>query len=627
MKGKKLYSMLLVVIMLVTMLPVGVLASEKDGIETFISLGETFQSQEGSDSDISVGKGYEVEFKVISKWDGKFDGEILIRNTGKQTIESWALKFDSKQRINNVWNAELISTEEGYIFKNLNWNKDIKPGASVSIGFGADWEKEIEIPESYELLTSKQSVDDKGYSIDFKISSDWGQAYNGEISITNHTEEVIEDWILEFDFEHSIDSFWTAKIHEDKNGHYIIKNDGYNANIGPGQTLKLGFEGSPGDVIYDALNFTLKEASHTSEEIDYEKDTDEDGLPDWLEEELGTDPLNPDTDGDGLPDGYEYLVLGTDPLKKDTDNNGINDGDEDFDGDGLTNLEEYELGTGPLNPDTDGNGILDGDEIYTIEKTPEPEFTDKNVIPTVRIHLAGRLMESLDIYALSEDNLYLPSEMPGYIGAGYEFELGGEFEGGTLTFDFNPDFLEIEDFDPAIYYYDEEKQLMEYVEGQEIDWENNQVSTEISHFSKYILINNTKYLDVWKEVIKVPNEEDINKPLDIVLVIDSSGSMSWNDPKDMRKSTAKRFVDELREDDRVSIVDFDEPGENGLDIDGNVLENPMIQMRTLSERDSLKYIIMLTDGRGAYNHNLTKTAIDLVEIQIKTVCPIIMKRN
>ena len=452
---------------------------------------------------------------------------------------------------------------------------------------------------------------------------------------------------------------------------------------GPGQTLKLGFEGSPGDVIDDAQNFTLKEASHTSEEIDYEKDTDEDGLPDWLEEELGTDPLNPDTDGDGLPDGYEYLVLGTDPLKKDTDDNGINDGDEDFDGDGLTNLEEYELGTDPfnedtdfdgltdydevhiygtdplkydtdedglsdgkeielgtdpLNPDTDGNGILDGDEIYTIEKTPEPEFTDKNVIPTVRIDLAGRLMESLDIYALSEDNLYLPSEMPGYIGAGYEFELGGEFEGGTLTFDFNPDFLEIEDFDPAIYYYDEEKQLMEYVEDQEIDWENNQVSTEISHFSKYILINNTKYLDVWKEVIKVPNEEDINKPLDIVLVIDSSGSMSWNDPKDMRKSTAKGFVDELREDDRVSIVDFDsrayllsplthdreaakksidridssggtsltagiqmalqqfttsklasadysaynnmildfeEPGENGLDIDGNVLENPM----------------------------------------------------
>ena len=74
--------------------------------------------------------------------------------------------------------------------------------------------------------------------------------------------------------------------------------------------------------------------------------------------------------------------------------------------------------------------------------------------------------------------------------------------------------------------------------------------------------------------------------------------MSWNDPKDMRKSTAKGFVDELREDDRVPIVDFEEPGENGLDIDGNVLENPMMQMRTLSERDSLKYIIMLTDGRG-----------------------------
>jgi hypothetical protein len=38
-------------------------------------------------------------------------------------------------------------------------------------------------------------------------------------------------------------------------------------------------------------------------------DSDNDGLPDSKELELGTDPHNPDTDGDGLPDGYDPKPL------------------------------------------------------------------------------------------------------------------------------------------------------------------------------------------------------------------------------------------------------------------------------------------------------------------------------
>ncbi|MGI9239751.1 MAG: hypothetical protein ACR2RV_03060 [Verrucomicrobiales bacterium] len=42
-------------------------------------------------------------------------------------------------------------------------------------------------------------------------------------------------------------------------------------------------------------------------------DTDGDGLSDELEEDFGTDPLNPDTDGDGQGDGAEVNSAGTDP--------------------------------------------------------------------------------------------------------------------------------------------------------------------------------------------------------------------------------------------------------------------------------------------------------------------------
>lgn len=51
-----------------------------------------------------------------------------------------------------------------------------------------------------------------------------------------------------------------------------------------------------------------------------------------------TDPLNPDTDGDGMPDGWE-VGNNLDPL--------TDDASLDPDGDGLTNLEEYQNGTDP----------------------------------------------------------------------------------------------------------------------------------------------------------------------------------------------------------------------------------------------------------------------------------------
>ncbi len=81
-------------------------------------------------------------------------------------------------------------------------------------------------------------------------------------------------------------------------------------------------------------------------------DSDGDGIPDWLELLIGTDPYNPDTDGDGLSDGEEYWIYFTDPLNPDSDYDGLTDG-----------AEVHVYGTDPLNPDTDGGGVYDGHEV------------------------------------------------------------------------------------------------------------------------------------------------------------------------------------------------------------------------------------------------------------------------
>ena len=110
----------------------------------------------------------------------------------------------------------------------------------------------------------------------------------------------------------------------------------------------LGEAGGGEDVFEDEL----------FSEIDYDDDSDGDGLPDVVELSFGSDPLQGDTDRDGLSDRDEYL-LSTDPRRSDSDRDGMPDGwevshgldpllasgqegtDDDPDSDGLTNLGEY----------------------------------------------------------------------------------------------------------------------------------------------------------------------------------------------------------------------------------------------------------------------------------------------
>ena len=130
------------------------------------------------------------------------------------------------------------------------------------------------------------------------------------------------------------------------------------------------------------------------------EDTDDDGMPDWWEDEynLNLDSDNDrslDPDDDGLKNFEEYQH-GTHPKNGDTDNDGMDDGWEiemgldprvgtdsglDDDGDGLTNLEEFIEGTFPDTVDSDHDGMPDGWEVDN--KLAPMDFTDEEEDPDV----------------------------------------------------------------------------------------------------------------------------------------------------------------------------------------------------------------------------------------------------
>ena len=309
------------------------------------------------------------------------------------------------------------------------------------------------------------------------------------------------------------------------NGLIIAQNvviDGYGANINYSSSWA------------ELVGTESEELSWTFDDWQYLADTDDDGLPNLIEKEIGSDPYNPDTDGDNLPDGYEALTLGTDPTKPDTDENGVSDYDEDFDNDGLSNGQEYELGTEPYNEDTDGDGLKDGEEINIYGTDPLKVDTDEDGLEdgdeiyfetdplnpdsdgngisdgdekrsqtfihkvenedcaVTEVHVTmegtGNLQKTTTVESIMNKDI-LCSDVVGLVGEPFSIETTSQFDTATLTYVIDKSKLGDTEFDNLLFlWYDEEND--NFVELDTIlDEENSTVSVETTHFSKYMIVD------------------------------------------------------------------------------------------------------------------------------------------
>lgn len=431
---------------------------------------------------------------------------------------------------------------------------------------------------------------------------------------------------------------------------------------------------------------------------EYLIDTDEDYLPDCIEEYLGTDLYNADTDGDGLPDGHEFFIVGTDYLTYDTLGEGKSDGEYDLDEDGLNNLQEYEIGThpweadcdsdlltdgeevtihgtDPLKSDTDGEGLSDSDEIL-LGTSPLVQDTDGDTI----LDCDEKIMQEY-VYETNKEDIYIEEVkitmnatgnverttrvegmrgmdplcegVVGIIDEPFSIETDSEFDTATISFRFHMDSLDdksVEDF--IILWYDEEN--YRFVEmDTTYDVANGIISTETTHFSRYMVIDSTEWFEAWNSKINYKNSDNEIPPNYTVLAVDCSGSMDTNDRITVstapgnppvttnqckRYTAVLHYIDAMGEDDKTAIVAFDSyinvfcgltddddtlraSARKFYNSGGTAINNALAEsIRILNENsdEASRRIVLLSDGQGTVQDSVLASA-KTAGIQIYTV--------
>ena len=231
-----------------------------------------------------------TDFVVESEWDDNFTARLDVTNTG-DILEDWTIEFISPYEIDpeQLWGAEILKQEGDaesyrYILKAPENNQDLDSDETTSITFNAPKmfgstlrPQEIKVGNSLEFsnddsdLSQNQKIsaalppktelatapeNDLPLDVDFTLISDWGDGFQGAISITNNTGSNIDTWSLEFDLPNHIDNIWDADIQQHQDGTYTVDNAAWNREISAGETVTFGF--TAGDAItVEPQNFEL----------------------------------------------------------------------------------------------------------------------------------------------------------------------------------------------------------------------------------------------------------------------------------------------------------------------------------------------------------------------------------
>ncbi len=110
-----------------------------DSVVKSVAIENTVNADTDTAANDNLNGETDVNFTLIKDWESGFKGQISITNTSASNIDSWTLEFDFPNQIDNIWDAEIESNQNGsYVISNTPWNREIKAGETITFSFTGD---------------------------------------------------------------------------------------------------------------------------------------------------------------------------------------------------------------------------------------------------------------------------------------------------------------------------------------------------------------------------------------------------------------------------------------------------------------------------------------------------------
>ncbi|SMC92925.1 cellulose binding domain-containing protein [Lentzea albidocapillata] len=102
-----------------------------------------------------------VAYRISGQWPGGFQANVSVRNTGSTSVHGWALRwsFANGQNVTDMWNAKARQSGATVNAANADYNPEIQPGGSVSIGFNGSVRGGNSVPGAFTLNGQSCSVE------------------------------------------------------------------------------------------------------------------------------------------------------------------------------------------------------------------------------------------------------------------------------------------------------------------------------------------------------------------------------------------------------------------------------------------------------------------------------------
>nr|BFE72596.1 hypothetical protein GCM10020092_058970 [Actinoplanes digitatis] len=92
--------------------------------------------------------GCAATYRITGSWQGGFQGEVTVRNTGTAATKSWTVgwTFTAGQTLSQVWGGTGGQSGTAVTVRDAGWNGAVAPNATATLGFIASWTGSNPVP-------------------------------------------------------------------------------------------------------------------------------------------------------------------------------------------------------------------------------------------------------------------------------------------------------------------------------------------------------------------------------------------------------------------------------------------------------------------------------------------------